>query len=659
METFKLNKKTLETLEYNQIVQTIETMALSEPGKALVRKIHPSNDLDRINAQLAEVTEAKAILHTASSPPLQNMQGIDHILEKINKGMALHPEELSQTAMMLGGIRRLKSFMEQRKDVAPTVAGMAASMYEMKDIEDEINHCIYNNRVDNSASTTLEKIRKRMATVETSIKTRLGSMVKSEAYKPYLQDGTISIKNDRYVLSVKREHKHSFSGTVISQSATGATLFIEPTAIGQMHSELNMLKMDEEREEYQILMYLTALIAEQQQALMLNIETLSYYDYLFAKARHSLSIDGRAATLNHQGITIVHNGRHPMLGQSCVPLNFHIGKDYKALVITGPNTGGKTIVLKTVGLLTAMIQSGLHVPVDAGSQFAIFSDILVDIGDGQSIEQSLSTFSSHIKNIIEIMKVANPYTLVLLDEVGAGTDPMEGEGLAVAIMDELYERGATLVATSHYGKVKDYAKKKEGFLNGRMIFDLESLKPTYKLEIGTAGKSNAFIIALRLGMAKHVIEEAHKVTYKEAKDYTAMMATTQDTTAPPESYKKAKRPKSIKRQIERAHQSKQQTTHYRIGDAVFVHTLKKRAIVFAEENDRGEIGVKIRDKKIYIQKKRLSMFIEREQLYPDFKNYDMDIVLESKEYRKKNHQMGRKFQKDIEITYEEGSTTKE
>lgn len=628
-------------------------MALSEPGKALVRQIHPSNDMDRIKAQLSEVTEAKAILHTASSVPLQNMIGVEGILEKVNKGMALHPEELSQTSMMLSGIRRLKSFMEERRDIAPTVAGMAASMYEMKDIEDEINMCIYNNRVDDSASTTLEKIRKRMANVETKIKARLDSMVKSAAYKQYLQDGTISIKNDHYVLSVKSEHKNSIQGTVITKSATGATFFIEPSVVGQMQSELNMLKMDEEREEYQILMYLTSLIADSQHELRLNIEALSYYDFLFAKAKHSLRIDGTAAGLNHKGITVIRNGRHPMLGSDCVPLNYHIGKDYTGLVITGPNTGGKTVVLKTIGLLTAMIQSGLHVPVDKGSEFAIFSDILVDIGDGQSIEQSLSTFSSHMKNIIEIMKVANPYTMVLLDEVGSGTDPMEGEGLAVAILDEIFERGSTLVATSHYGEVKDWAEKKDGFRNGRMVFDINSLKPTYVLEIGAAGESNGFIIALRLGMEKHVIEKAHTITYDERKDYASMMVQKRST-APPEGYKKAKRPKSIKRQVEKEHRNDKPDVIYRVGDAVFVHTLKQRGIVFEEENNKQEIGIKIRDRKMYISKKRLSMFIEREQLYPDLENYDMDIVLETKGNRKKNHQMGRKFQKDMEIVHRQG-----
>ncbi len=649
-----MNIKALETLEYNRIIEMIEKSAISEAGKSLIRKIHPSNDLDRISSQLKEVTEARLILHTSSSVPLQNMVGVESILDKISKGMSLHPEELSHTSMMLNGIKRLKSYMDDRLDVAPVVASYAASMYPLTDIEEEINTCIYNNRVDDRASVNLEKIRKRIVIVESRIKSKLETFVKSQAYKNFLQDGTISIKNNHYVISVKSEHKHSIPGSVISKSATGSTFFIEPSSVGQLQSELNMLKMDEEREEYQILMYLTALIGDHLQEFRLNIETLSYYDFIFAKAKYSLSIDAKAAKLNHKGRTKIINGRHPLLGSDCVPLNYEIGKDYRALMITGPNTGGKTVVLKSVGLLTAMIQSGLHVPVDEGSEFAMFSDILVDIGDGQSIEQSLSTFSSHVKNIIEIMKVANPYTLVLLDEVGAGTDPMEGEGLAVAILDELYQKGATIVATSHYGEVKEYAERTHGFRNGKMTFNLETLKPNYVLEIGVAGESNAFIIALRLGMEQKVIEHAHTITYEEEKDYTSMKVE-QKLAKAPDNYKKAKRPKSIKRQVEKQHKKDKPDVTYQIGDAVYVHSLRQRGIVFELENNKQEVGVKIRDKKLYVQKKRLSMFIEREQLYPDLGSYDMDIVLESKENRKKNHQMGRKFQKDMEIVHKEGS----
>ncbi len=586
------------------------------------------------------------------------MVGIDGIIEKIDKDIVLNPENLTHVMAMLQGIKRLKSFMDDRADIAPIVSGYAASMYPLTDVIDEIATCIYNNRVDDKASLNLEKIRKRIVIIETRTKGKLESMVKSTSYKKYLQDGTISIKNNHYVIAVKSEYKHNIPGTIISKSATGSTLFIEPTSIGVMQAELSSLRMDEEKEEYQVLMYLTSLVADNTREISLNIEALTYYDFLFAKAKYSQSIQGVQCKLNHNGYTRIIEGRHPLLGSECIPLNFYVGDDYKALVITGPNTGGKTVVLKSVGLFTAMIQSGLHVPVSKGSEFAIYSEILVDIGDGQSIEQSLSTFSSHVKNIIGIMKNANPYTLVLLDEIGAGTDPMEGEGLAVAILEDLYNRGSTIVSTSHYGEVKDFASKHKAFKNGKMLFDLETLKPTYILEIGKPGESNAFIIALRLGMNQTVIENAHQITYDERKDYSKM-SLEKKSNKPDVTYKKAKRPKSVNRQIEKANKENKDNTVYHIGDAVYVHTLKQRGIVCEEENNKQEIGVKVRDKRIYIQKKRVSMFIDRTQLYPDHHNYDMDIVLETVDYRKKNRQLSRKFQKDMEIIHDEGTQPKD
>lgn len=646
-----MNKITLHILEYDKIIQIIMDMALSDLGRSLIAAIKPSTDLDRITLQLEEVSEAKAILNTTSAVPIPNMNGINNVLDKLGHGTSLRPEDLTHISAMLHSIKRLKSFMDERHDIAPIVSSYAMSMYPLSEVTGEINTCIHNNRVDDQASVHLEKIRKRMYIAENRIKSKLESFTKSTVYKKFLQDASISIKNNRYVISVKSEYKHSINGTIISKSSTGSTFFIEPTAVGQLQNELDMLKIDEEQEEYQILMYLTALIEDHKQEISINIESLAYYDFLFAKAKYSRHINGQKATVNHDGHTTIINGRHPLLGLDCVPLNFSIGKDYRSLIITGPNTGGKTVVLKSVGLFTAMIQSGLHVPVDVGSAFAIYSDILVDIGDGQSIEQSLSTFSSHIKNIVQIMKIANPYTLVLLDEVGAGTDPTEGEGLAVAILEQLHKKGATIIATSHYSAVKTFASKQEGFKNGKMHFNLDTLKPNYILEIGHPGESNAFIIALRLGMEQSVIEKAHCISYDEAKDYSNM-AKSQPLITPNHLYPKAKRPKSIKKQLEKSHKIQKPEVTYHIGDSVYIHTLKQRGIVFEEENSKGEIGIKIHDKKIYTPKKRISMFIEGKQLYPE--NYDFDVLFETVDYRKKNRIMSKRYDKNIEIVYKEG-----
>lgn len=642
-----MNQHTLNLLEFPKIIEEIKKYAISELGIQLIDKIKPSNDIDRIKNQLAEITEACKILDSTASVPLQKLAGIDIILEKLSKQIVLNPYELEAIATLLKSTKRLKNFMKERADIAPNVSSLAYSMYELSFVAEEINQCIYNGKVDDKASANLEKIRKKMTMAESRMKSKLDTIVKSTAYKKYLQDTYISIKNNRYVVSVKSEYRNNIQGIVIDQSSTGSTLYIEPASVGKYQVELETLKQDEEQEEYQILTYLTALVEENLKEMNINIETMAFYDYLFSKAKYSKSINGYEADVNFDGYIKIVKGRHPMIGKGCVPLDFEIGKEYKALVITGPNTGGKTVVLKSVGLFTAMIQSGLHVPVGKGSHFAIYSDILADIGDGQSIEQSLSTFSAHIKNIIGILKAASPYTLVLLDELGAGTDPIEGEGIAVAVLEELYHKQSTIVATSHYGKIKNYATNTEGFKNGKMTFDVGSLKPKYILEIGKAGESNAFIIALRLGMHQKVIEKAHFTTYNEVKDYSGIIKKA-DIKNDQITYKKTRRPKSMHREIEK--QQSENKINYQIGDNVYVHTLKQHGIVYETENKKGEIGVMVRDKKMYIPKKRISPFIDAKELYPE--DYDFDVIFKSKEYRKKSKQMSKRHDENLTIEVE-------
>ncbi|MBC7959653.1 MAG: hypothetical protein H7X94_07290, partial [Vallitaleaceae bacterium] len=618
-----MNIQALQTLEFDKIVQRIKEFALSESGKKLVDALHPSDHIDRIKNQLVETTEAKAIIMKTSAVPIQDLIGIENILEKLGKGTALHPEELGTLSKLLKSTKKMKKFMEDHKSLAPKISQYASSMYELSEVIEAIDKCIVNNTVDDRASVTLEKVRKKIYVAEGRIKSKLASIMSSNTYKKYLQDTNISIKNDHYVISVKSEYRKEISGNVIDKSATGSTLFIEPDAVGALQGELTMLRFDEEKEIYQILLYLTMMVESCLREININIETLAFYDFVFAKAKYSKAIEGCSVDVNLKGYTKIIGGKHPFLGSTCVPLHFEIGQDYKALVITGPNTGGKTVALKTVGLFTAMVQSGLHVPVEEGSIFSIFSDILVDIGDGQSIEQSLSTFSSHVKNIIEIIKCASKYTLVILDEIGAGTDPTEGEGLAIAVLESLYEKGSTIIATSHYAEVKAFAAQAEGFINGSMTFDIGTLKPLYHLSIGTAGESNAFIIALRLGMSQKIIEKAHQITYKEAKDYSTYMDPSRKTNIPEgNAYKKAQPPKSTV--IETTDTTSENETVFKVGDLVYVHTLKQRGLIYAEENKKGEVGIVVRDKKLLVQKKRVSLYIDGKQLYPE--DYDFDIV---------------------------------
>ncbi|QUI23144.1 endonuclease MutS2 [Vallitalea pronyensis] len=645
-----MNVKALEQLEYYKIKEALKACVVSELGKELVEELQPSNDAERIRRQLMETTEARKIMDKSSSVPIQNLVGIEKVIEKLGKGIALNPEDLQMILGLLHSTGKIKHFMEERQYLAPTISSYGLSMYELKDVMDEIARCIVNNRVDDKASPQLEKIRKKVYIAENRIKTKLDDILKSPTYRKYLQETYVSTRQGRQVIAVKSEYRHQVSGSVIDKSSTGSTLFIEPEAVRKLQSELELQKIDEEKEEYQIRLYLTYMIESYTREININVETMAYYDYIFAKGKYSKAINGQTVGINTEGIINIHTGRHPMLGHEGVPLDFEIGNDYKALVITGPNTGGKTVALKTVGLFTAMVQSGLHVPVEASSEFAVFSDILVDIGDGQSIEQSLSTFSAHVTNMTKIINLANKYTLVILDELGAGTDPAEGEGLAVAILEELYKKGATIIATSHYSKVKTFASDYEGFKNGRMAFDINTLKPMYALVIGEAGESNAFIIALRLGIEREVIERAHQITYHEKKDYVPLTEAHKKPII--KTKPKIQRPKPIRQEPEPVTKDdKTEEEHtYEIGDMVYVNTIKQRGIVYAPLNKKGEVGVKVRDKKMLVVSKRLSPFINRKELYPD--DYDMDIVLETKENRKKKHAMGRKYVKDMERVIE-------
>ena len=634
-------QRALEQLEYYKIIDEIKSLAVSEAGQKLVQDLVPSDDIDRIKVSLLETTEASHILMKTASIPLQNLMGIEAIMAKFTKEICLNPEDFTSIASMLRNSKRLKSFMDNHVQLAPTISNYAYSMYTLDELVEEIEHCIRNNRVEDNASKNLEKIRKQIYIAEDRIKSKIDSILKSPNYKKYLQESVVSIKNDRYVIAVKSEYKTMIEGTIIDKSSTGSTYFVEPASIGKLHNELSSLRIDEENEIYQILYTLTELVRGYARELTCNVETWAYYDFLFAKGKDSRKIDGRSAEINYDGFTKIINGKHPLLGMDCVPLNFEIGKGYSALVITGPNTGGKTVVLKTVGLFTAMIQSGIHVTCDEGSHFSIYSQILIDVGDGQSIEQSLSTFSSHIKNIIEILKAANKYSLVILDEIGSGTDPTEGEGLAIAILKALYQKKATLIATSHYSEVKNFAAAAEGFKNGKMEFNIDTLKPTYMLTIGEAGESNAFIIALRLGMNRHIIEDAHKITYKEDKDYTAY-----------DPANKVRRDKPIKKTPKAINRNKEIDSHskdvsYSLGDVIFIHTIKQRGIICELENKNGELGIMVRDKKLYIHKKRISPFIEAKALYPE--NYDFDIVFKSVEYRKKNKLMKKRHVEGLTI----------
>lgn len=647
-----MNQHALKILEYDKVKICLKQYAMSEQAKSIVDKLQPSIDRKVIEAWLLETTEARKIIDLNPSIPLTALENLDNVMEKTGKGIVLMPGDLDCIKSLLECTRRIRKFMTSMQTAAPVVSTYAMSMFELGELYEEIDRCIRDGRVDDRATPELHSIRKKISIADERMKQKLNSILNTASAAGYLQEPVISTRNGRYVLPVKKEYRKNFDGSVLDTSSSGSTLFMEPAGIAKLQEEINILKIEEENEEYRILLSITGMIDGSARELSINIETLVQYDFIFAKAKYSRALDSRGVKLNTCSRIEIKCGKHPLIGKSAIPLDFHIGGGYRALVITGPNTGGKTVALKSVGLMTMMVQSGLHVPVEEGSEFAVFTDVLADIGDGQSIEQSLSTFSSHVRNISTIIECADSGTLVIMDELGAGTDPGEGMGFAIAVLEEVFGKGSTIVATTHFSEIKEFAGNTEGFLNGCMEFDINTLKPLYKLKIGQPGESNAFLIALRLGIERKIVERAHEITYKEKKEYSYEKLSSQEKLVDRETVEthkalseEARRVEKVARQTEV--QKKNETAGFNMGDCVYISTMKRTGIVCGLENSKGEVLVMVMKKKFKVNKKRLSLHIDGKELYPD--DYDYDIVFESKDDRRKKKMMNKRHVEGVFI----------
>jgi len=646
-----LNSTTMKILEFDKIRELMKTFTVSAMGSELVDKLEPSLNINSITAWMNETTEACAILQRSGSVPIHSLTGMENVVAKFGKDITLLPEDLDLILGLLREVGKLKRFMDDKSAIAPIVSSYALSAFELDELSGEIAQCIQNGMVSDKASSELNKIRKTILILEDRIKGKLESLLRSPAYSKYLQDAVISSRNGRYVIPVKKEYRRNVSGEVLDSSASGSTVFIEPAEVRRLHDELNHTRIEEDKEVYRILSTLTNLVEAYKKEITTNIQVMAYYDFLFAKARLSRSLEAKPVRVNTDKRIDIHGARHPLIGRSAVPLDINIGESYRSLVITGPNTGGKTVALKTIGLLTLMVQSGLHVPAEQDSEFAVFTDILADIGDGQSIEQSLSTFSAHIRNIISIIECADSNTLVIMDELGTGTDPGEGMGIATAVLEEIYKRGAITIATTHYSEIKEYAYTREGFRNGCMEFDLDTLKPLYRLKVGEPGESNAFYIALRLGMRKDIIERAHEITYKEKKPYDEYMpgdAVTKVKNIEMVKEHKQQAIKNIKLTEDRKNYEKlARPDSFNIGDCVYISTMGRTGIVCEPEDGKGNLAVMVMNKKFIVNRKRLSLYIASKDLYPE--EYDMDVVLESKDTRKKHKIMSKHHIEDMVV----------
>jgi len=514
-----LNKRTLKVLEFDKIKSILKGYVESSLGEEKVDKLEPSNDLSFIKKCQEETSEAVRILERGYNISFRGLKDVRNTLKKAAKGVICQPQELLEIADSIRVSRRLKSFLKNRKnkrEIYENVDKYLNKLTVLTILEEKLRSCIVGpDEIADNASRVLKEIRINIENLQNKIKQTLEKILVSPNTRKYLQDQIITIRNGRYVVPIKREFKGNFPGLVHDESASGATLFIEPISIVNLNNKLKELKIKEKREIEKILKDLTEEVNQQKDIIWLNIDTMAQLDFIFAKARYSLDIEGTQPIIGKNGYINLKKARHPLLKGKVVPIDIHVGKEFNTLIITGPNTGGKTVTLKTVGLLTLMAQSGLHVPAKWGTEISVFEKVFANIGDEQSIEQSLSTFSSHMTNIIKILKQVNENSLVLLDELGAGTDPAEGAALAISILIALHQKGVKTVATTHYSELKAFAHSHEGVENASVEFDVETLQPTYNLLIGIPGRSNAFEIAYRLGLPGELINNARNFVSKD------------------------------------------------------------------------------------------------------------------------------------------------
>jgi DNA mismatch repair protein MutS2 len=527
-----LDGKVLHILEYPKIMERLREQAATSLGANLCADLAPSGDLEEVKRRLQATDEAFAAERLKGAPPFGGIVDISAALKRAKIGGMLNPAELLEIAGTARGGRLVKRHIAQIHEdhPLPILNGLAERLTEHRGLEESIARCIDEQAyVVDQASPELAAIRRELRGGEARIREKLEQLIRTPAVQKMLQDAIITIRGNRYVIPVKQEYRAHFGGIVHDQSGSGATLFIEPESIVQMNNKLRELKIAEEREIERILMRLTAEAAEHAEDLLANLGLLGQLDFAFAKARLAREMRASLPRMNDRGFLKLKRARHPLLPpESVVPLDVELGGSYTAIVITGPNTGGKTVTLKTIGLLGLMAMAGLFVPADDGSQLCVFDAIYADIGDEQSIEQNLSTFSGHMTNIIRMLREMTPKSLVLLDELGAGTDPAEGSALAIAILEHIHRLGCRIVATTHYSELKAYAYNRKGIINASMEFDIQTLSPTYRLLVGVPGRSNAFAIAERLGLPKSIIERARGEVSEEDRRVEDMIASLEE-----------------------------------------------------------------------------------------------------------------------------------
>jgi dsDNA-specific endonuclease/ATPase MutS2 len=649
-------------LEFDKIKELWKSYALTEGAKEKIEDTHPSLNELELNTWQRQTTEARQMIEKCGNPPLPSFSRIREIIESARRESCLSAEQLEKIAGSFQSVRRLKEYLKHCKMYEFSLAYYEENLDSCDEVREEILNQVRNGRVDDKATNLLYSLRKKLESENTRMHEKAEQIIRSG--KKYMTDAFSTMRNGRICIPVKTEYRNKISGTVLDRSGSGSTVFIEPAAAARIYDEIQLLMLDEENEEMRIRYTLTALVLDVADIIEQNMRTVEGLDFSFSKGRLSLEYDGIEPQINTSRRIHLKDARHPLIDKSrCIPLCFDIGDDISGIIITGPNTGGKTVTLKTVALCCMMGQCGLHIPCREGD-ICMNSNYLCDIGDGQNLTENLSTFSAHLKNILEILDSVTKESLVVLDELGSGTDPAEGMGIAIAVLKELKKSNALFLVTTHYPEIKTYAQTEKGILNARMDFDRENLMPLYKLIIGESGESCAFSIAKRLGMPEHMIENASKAAYGE--EYRDHIPTTPDCgknhrdyipiTQPcdGDAWKNRKvlqsRPKiQKKKEVNAVSQSKALGFH--LGDSVMVYPDKKIGIVCQTANEKGILRIQLPDRKIWINHKRIKLHVAAAELYPA--DYDFSILFESVENRKLRHQMERKYVEGQSVVTEE------
>ena len=523
-----MNHKVFHTLEYDKILELLASFASCEEVRKRCLKLHPQTDLNKINELQLTTADALTRLYKSGGISFSGVHNIRASIKRLDIGASLNTTELLRISSLLEVTKRAKAYdrSERDEDKTDSLSPLFAQLEPLSPLLDEIRRCILSeDEIADDASPALAKIRKSIRGMNDRIHAQLTSLMNNTTTRSYLQDAVVTMRDGRYCLPVKAEAKSSVPGMVHDQSSSGSTLFIEPMAVVNLNNELRELFLKEQDEIEAILLGLSGQVLGNESAILLNYTVLTELDFIFAKAAFAKSYNGIAPVFNERGYIHIRKGRHPLLNpKTVVPIDVTLGDGYKQLIVTGPNTGGKTVSLKTVGLLTLMGQTGLHIPAADRSELSIFTEVFADIGDEQSIEQNLSTFSSHMTNIIRILDKADDRSLVLFDELCAGTDPTEGAALAISILHKLYQYGSITMATTHYSELKVYALTSEGVENACCEFDVDTLSPTYRLLIGIPGKSNAFAISSKLGLSEHIIEDARTRISQKDVDFEDLLS---------------------------------------------------------------------------------------------------------------------------------------